>query len=291
MTPKEQKQYLLKKIDEALAAAPDGESARFGEKLPRRCTSDRSITEGRTERMAAYERDKKGLEVVMIEIPGATTFTIPDTKQSLTAFRKRVAALYPVTTSGRKDKPLSALPSNKPTGKRITAEGVEYYNSFKPRKQGIIKGKGLRGNFYAEGWFTNGCYAVKTERPELAMQEFPGDAKARLPDKADLHLAFLLGEFKSADSGTVYAHVFSLSRGDLVAPAEQIDCILTKHPNTEPWVTPRGTIVFRDREDGEIVGLVMPMLPESLEWIAGFRRTRIHAVLVEKLEEEARVYA
>jgi len=286
ITLKQQKKYLLEKVDEAIEGAPDVRASRFGEKQSK-YWSQEQVAAWKKERAAAYTEDKEKYGTVTIEIPNDGTFTILNTKQSLTEFKKRAAAFPSAVVPASKDKSLPQTPSNKPTGKRIRQEGVEYYNKFKPRDQDIIEGEtgnnGIRNNIYADGWFTDGHYAVKTAKPSFkTWRNTAPDLKRLIPNDIDLEPATILGEFSKENFPEVYAHITSESRGDMVVPAEQVDAILTKYPDAKPYSTKNyhGAIVFKSQE--EAVGLAMPLREYDLSEFA----ERIKEVKTERSAEE-----
>ena len=286
ITLKQQKKYLLEKVDEAIEGAPDVRASRFGEKQSK-YWSQEQVAAWKKERAAAYTEDKEKYGTVTIEIPNDGTFTILNTKQSLTEFKKRAAAFPSAVVPASKDKSLPQTPSNKPTGKRIRQEGVEYYNKFKPRDQDIIEGEtgnnGIRNNIYADGWFTDGHYAVKTAKPSFkTWRNTVPDLKRLIPNNIDLEPATILGEFSKENFPEVYAHITSESRGDMVVPAEQVDAILTKYPDAKPYSTKNyhGAIVFKSQE--EAVGLAMPLREYDLSEFA----ERIKEVKTERSAEE-----
>ena len=134
ITPKEQKKYLLEKIDEALKVAPDVPTGVDAIDVIGR---KKYNTAHSNEDKIAYNEAKQKLGTVTIEVPNDGTFTILNTKASLENFKKQTTKFPASVIKGAAEvKP--PIPSKRETGKRLEIEGVSYYNEFKPRKQEVF---------------------------------------------------------------------------------------------------------------------------------------------------------
>jgi hypothetical protein len=104
MAPKAQKAFLLEKIDEAIAGAPDADG--FA-KIP--------LNEKDGEKAFAMKvaEDKAKYGTVTIEVPGDGTFEILNNKASLKAFKEK-AKSFPTDTAGPTRTPLPAKGQSKP---------------------------------------------------------------------------------------------------------------------------------------------------------------------------------
>lgn len=259
MNLKEQKKHLLEKIDALLADAPDTKIERFGAKPNKYMTKDDRLKWDR-KRRADYVRDKETFGTVTIEIPGAATYTILNTRQSLTAFRK-LAEKFPVSAQ-----PTRRAASPGRAKGRLCVDEVSYYAPFAPRNQALIEGEagpdGKRRNLYAQGWFTDGHYAVKTARPNVPLLPGQPDINSVIPG-GFLDRGYSLGAFSTGDD--VYAHVFSPRHGARVVPAAQVDVILSLYPEAEVYVSAKNSSALVFKVDDDPVGLVMPLTePEKL---------------------------
>lgn len=256
-SPKEQKKYLVSAIDEAIKNASNEKSPYFGQK-PSKYASNERLKEFADERREGLAEDRAKFGTVKIEIPNDGTFEIVNTKQALNEFKKQ-AIKFPVSVGEKK---ATALPSTRPTDKRITTEDVSYYNEFKPRKQKLIQGdlepdgKTPR-NFYVDGWFSDGRYAIKTEKPTFELNPNKPDIKRVIPKDADLEPAKIVGEaFEGSSNGVPKAHIKTKSGRDIILDARFADVILTKYPKANIFSSDK-TVVFKDGK--QTVGVAMPL--------------------------------
>lgn len=256
-SPKEQKKYLVSAIDEAIKNASNEKSPYFGQK-PSKYESNERLKEFADERREGLAEDRAKFGTVKIEIPNDGTFEIVNTKQALNEFKKQ-AIKFPVSVGEKK---ATALPSTRPTDKRITTEDVSYYNEFKPRKQKLIQGdlepdgKTPR-NFYVDGWFSDGRYAIKTEKPTFELNPNKPDIKRVIPKDADLEPAKIVGEaFEGSSNGVPKAHIKTKSGRDIILDARFADVILTKYPKANIFSSDK-TVVFKDGK--QTVGVAMPL--------------------------------
>ena len=141
MTMGEQKKYLIDMIDKAIIEAP---------KFFRR---------GLTIEESSY---------VLIQIPNSTTFRIFNSKKMLAEFRKKVIRGFPHSCYPSRNLVNDEL---KPTGRRVSPRDdadYEYVCEYSPKR--VINSDynpGDEGKFLVgEGWFTNGCYAIKDNAPK-----------------------------------------------------------------------------------------------------------------------------
>ncbi len=249
-TPKEQKKYLIDAIDEAIKEAP-----------------------------------KVGIEgeYAVIEIPGDGVFKILNNKDALAEFKNKTKG-FPGTAVTTEPKRVIPAPSFKPTGKRLSDFEGEYYNEFKPRKEGIIEVATDR-NFYRDGWYSNGYYAIKTEKPTIKGTWSEGeqpDIKAVIP-KTNLVPAEIVGENyqgtgTESQQTTVFAHFLSKTGESAFVNAKFVDSVLTKYPDAKPFVQSKDVfsspILFKSK--GDPIAVVMPMRIEAdMTRIAG-EYERVH---------------
>lgn len=269
--PKEQKKFLLSAIDEALQKAGEGPNIPRSNGIDRRFNADnpKKVENPKTYRQK-FDEHVQGLKdqygTVTIDIPGDGTFTVINTKQALTSLKKK-AQFFPVETT-RADKILQGG-SPKPTGKRISSEDVSYYNEFKPRKQSLITRSPEDVNKYGatqlydskNGWFSDGIYGVKTERPSgITLQKGREDINFTKVIPKHENEAKIIGEFSDGvgEKPQTFVHIISTSGNDIIVEAKYIDAILTKHPNAKVYAGESNhPIVFKDK--GGPVGVVMPV--------------------------------
>ena len=286
ITPKEQKKYLIDAIDDAIK-----EARSTGEKIKqerlRNAQDFKEQEEFGKRHRAGFATEKKKYGTVIIDVPGDGSFEIINTKEALQAFKENVKS-FPFSVISKAEIP--SIPT-KATGKRVSGEAVSYYNEYKVRKQGIIPSEaGAKSpfNFYSGGWFSEGHYAVKTEKPEgLLYSDQEPDVNALIPKASALEPAVVLGEFSmgEGENPKVYAHIISKNE-QVIANDKFIDLVYTEHPNAEVFLEKKGEgiakIVFREGKDA--VGLVMPM---RLEVDLGGFTTRIEEIKKEKgIKEE-----
>jgi hypothetical protein len=236
---KQQKTYLLKEVDVAIAAAKKAEDE---------------------------DTDVPGR--VRFEVPGDGVFEINNSKEALAAFKKNVASKFP--TAEVKPKATVKKPSIKSLGHRLSGE-VEYYNEFEPRSANInVKDLSLTedGFLVDEGQM---AWAVKPSQSIL------GQA-ADLDSKVAVNLSNVIGENgdKHEIPATIVAeynlghekdyplaHVTSEGKSAYYN-ARFLDIILTQHPDAKPFVAedfdPNGTLVFK--VGNEAVGVVSPVNKE-----------------------------
>lgn len=238
LTLKEQKKYLIDHIDKAIEDAPDKVEV----------IRDRSRID--------FEKTPS----VIIDVPGDGKFTIVNSKKALEAFKKKVKRKFPATLEEKKPK----APSMKPTGKRIVSEGIKYYNIFRPRKQSpIVKGKtdispySIR--YTSDGFFSNGAYGIKIEKPAGLETDKTIAIKNNVP--ANLRPATLLGEFYfGLFKEPPKVHLKTAEGKDIILDTSYVDAILTKYPEAKAYckknATPKNPVVFK--EGDKVVGIVMP---------------------------------
>lgn len=274
-TPKEQKKYLIDAIDEALKVAPDVPTT-----MPSRNKKqfDRLKKDDFANDKKLYEENKATLGTVTIEVPNDGTFTILNTKASLENFKKQTSK-FPASVVKGTSELKTPLPTKRETGKRVELEGVSYYNEFKPRKQDVIPSdQPTRFNRYVDGYFTEGHYLLKTERPKgVKIEEGnPPNIKAVIPKDSDLTPAKIVAEFREGGSELEPAkvHIIAENGKEFGANAHFVDSVLTKHPDATVSVKTEGgnnPIVFK--KGNEVVGIVMPLKEgaPSAEFISEFK--------------------
>lgn len=243
-TVKGQKIYLLDKIDEAIEVASDDTKPVYG------------IDEkGRT---VVIDPGKIINDKITIKVPNDGTFTVINSKFRLNEFKQRVKKEFPEIPNIKSKSP---TPNKSGSTGRVSGTEVEYYNEFKTRKQGLVKGE---HNFHNKGYFTNGQYLVKapkdpkiTLNDQLAPPSFDRIIKARA---ANLVPTEIIGEFNTK----LDASKAEGKKGDTVVAvhtstgeaftAHYVDSILTQHPTAKSFVSDDGSLVFK--VDNEVVGIV-----------------------------------
>ncbi|MFA5324403.1 MAG: hypothetical protein WC373_17130, partial [Smithella sp.] len=265
-TPKEQKKYLLGKIDEALKDAPDVEldMARHNFKYASEKDRERWFNEDKK----VYEANKKKYGTVIIEVPNDGTFNILNVKSSLEQFKKQTVN-FPASVIKGSAELKTPLASKRVTGMRMELEDVSYYNEFKPREQGLVEGKRfpavdkvpeVNQNFYVDGYFTNGQYLVKTEKPKFKLSNNKPDVKRVIPKDAGsptkIVAEFYRGGGKDRESATV--HAIAEDGTENAFNAHYVDSILTLYPDAKVFMT-SGMKPMVFKEGKEVVGLVMPL--------------------------------
>lgn len=243
-TLKDQKKYLIDKVDEAIKEAPDSVEAVY-----------KTINNAEV-----IDIDKT--PVVTIDVPGDGQFTIVNSREALRTFAKTVKSKFPSS-----DRSVSAgppkLPTMKASGKRIETEDVQYYNEFKPRKQNIITRNDDKPNMYDPkmGMYSNGHYMIKAERPKDVKNIVDYDMKSMKPNLAGegYEKAEIVGEFNSGMQGErAKAHVVGENGAEAVIEARYADVILSMYPDAKVKVRDEEKPVLFE-SDGEPVGLISPM--------------------------------
>lgn len=270
-TLKEQKSYLLAEIDKAFDEAP---------KL-------REIPN-----MGGGYKPK-----VNIKVPGDGEFSVHNSEEQLSEFKKRVSSQWPTNEGPKKPPSIRAT-----TNKRLTGEGVEYYNPYRTRKQDLIPGevdaragKNINKNYTHEGWYSNGHYAILSDPPKgITPEPLPaigkivempsGLAPAKIqgefyyspaPVKEEPRASYQPG-YKPADEPKPkpapeaddiddnwmkhpMAHVTSTGQPDRVIDPQYADAVLTKYPNAQPFVTKdeKGFVYFMEK--GKVVAVIAPI--------------------------------
>ncbi|HUU53136.1 MAG TPA: 2'-5' RNA ligase family protein, partial [Candidatus Bathyarchaeia archaeon] len=272
LTPKEQKAYLLAEIDKAIETASDGTPQLFPKLSRWENGNMKAILEHQKEGSKIYSKNKSKFGTVTIEVPGDGEFTILNTKYSLSAFKKGMSQ-FPATEPKPKK---SSVASTKPSGKRIIGEDVQYYNEFKPRKQGIIERefnhKGDIGQYYKDGYFSDGSYIIKTgSKPKL---KYKVETK-NTPDMADIleghkkaKPAIIRGEVLEGAGDKVSVHVESKDGAKHhIYNAKYFDSIWTVHPKAELKIDDSGIAYFMKGKD--VVGVTMPFLASDKSGFEG----------------------
>jgi len=244
LTPQQQKKYLLDRAEKALAAAPERKPG------------------------ASPEGKKARRKWVTIDVPGDGYFNIFNDKTSLSEFIKKASTQFP--TSSIKAPGPPAKPSRAISNKRVTGEGIEYYNEFRPRRQDVVTGgpKGTK-NSYEDGFYSNGTYAILTERPKGIEIEPNAKMKGFLESlPAGLVEGKIVGEFLHEGTQIPILHVTAPSRSDRFIDPIYADAILTKYPNAKAFVPQDEKAPIYFKEGGKVVGIVGPLkaqtIPDSL---------------------------
>jgi len=271
LSPKEQKAYLLAEIDKAIAEAPEGFFNLDQSKVYKALKKDEKKPDI-IKQQKEISKQLREFGTVTIHVPGDGDFTILNSKQSLQDFKKQ-AGSFPTTIP----KPTGIKTAiAKPSGKRMTDIEGEYYNEFKPRKQGLIEQTDKdKGSYYNDGYFSDGVYGVKVgAKPKVKGKLSSGkeapDIKRLVEDSKGFKPAEFAGEWYT---GAGYeklpfyepmVHVVAkIGKEELHLAAKYVDSVLTLHPNAKPYIKKgHNGIIFK--VDGEPVGLVMSKQIEGL---------------------------
>ena len=171
---------------------------------------------------------------ITIDVPNDGTFQVINTKDSIERFIKR-ARKFPTTGNTKLEAQKSS--KNKGTSKRVSGDGVEYYNEFRPRKVPL---KGTEKWGYNGSFYTDGKIAVKTEKPPKKLKDIEIIRKSTLDKLVTYTLrntqdpADIIAEFKNQKSDIPLVHVTS-NGNDFVFNADHIDQILTEHPKAKTY--------------------------------------------------------
>lgn len=244
LTPQQQKKYLLDRAEKALAAAPERKPG------------------------ASPEGKKARRKWVTIDVPGDGYFNIFNDKTSLSEFIKKASTQFPASPIKAPGPP--AKPSRAISNKRVVGEGIEYYNEFRPRRSDVVTG-GPKGteNSYEDGFYSNGTYAILTERPKGIEIEPNAKMKGFLESPpAGLVEGKIVGEFLHQGTQLPILHVTAPSRSDRFIDPIYADAILTKYPNAKAFVPQDEKAAIYFKEGGKVVGIVGPLkaqiIPDSL---------------------------
>lgn len=249
LTPKQQKEYLIDEIDVAIKNAKSGKVS-----APEDWGAD------------LLKKNQEKFGKVVIEVPGDGKFTLINNRNSLEAFKKQVKKLPSSAVIDSKKKRPSV--STKPANQRITGEGIQYYNPYKPKKQELIENK--EKQYWRDGYFSNSYYLIETgDKPKLkhpiAEGEKAPDMKGLIKsDYTDKQLtpAKIAGMFYSGDlkveDGIVYTDVVS-NDGEIrtFIDVEYIDSVTTQYPEAKIFINKNnGAAAFR--ENDKVVAVIMP---------------------------------
>jgi hypothetical protein len=157
----------------------------------------------------------------------------------------------------------------KPSNKRIKGEGIQYYNPYKPKKQGLIERYGKQ--YWKDGYYTDSSYLIKLEdKPKLKHPIVEGDKAPNVKWLLSRYTDAILIPAKIAG---MFYHGDAQIKGDPVlvdvvssdetvrtfVNVRYIDSVTTKYPGA--WVfinTDNKSVVFK--EDNQIVAVVMPII-------------------------------
>ena len=257
LTPKQQKEYLLKETDSAISQA----------KTQRRDLGYSKDTEMVNKN---YEDAKKTQGTINIKVPGDGEFTILNNAESLKAFKQK-AEKFPVTSLTGKAN--TSLPT-KPTGKRVTGFEGYHITDYKVRKSpGVIEKKG-KASFYGDGFFSSGTYAIKTDKPKVKgkIEVSPYDMKGKFDITSKELVAADIGKeaYLGAEIGMddVLVHIKS-GKKERMFNTKYIDNILSKYPKAKAFFSGKdGDYMVYFVDKGETVGVVAPYnadIPQAIK--------------------------
>lgn len=328
LKPAEQKKYLLAEIDKAIEAAPEESETvglRFIITKPREIVKEFAAKQRQIEKegyrdmppgreaakqwtednaesyeeelqaaMRRYVKAKRG-GYVTIHVPGDGEFRVFNNKTSLKEFKesaKRFPVKVDIATGIRRI-------SGKPTGKRQIGP-VAYYNLYQPTKNklaesppNLVDGKENATQFYRDGWFSQGHYAInlspkpKTKHPMLSGTKAP-DIKGAIP-KGKLKAAKIMGELYDGivdERATPLVHFKTKDGTEIFARADYVDVVFTHYPDAKPYIKDtESPIVFKIKESP--VACVMPMRgPDSGIVLPDELRKRYETLWPEEAEIE-----
>lgn len=243
----------------------------------------RNFEELREPRLNEVERNKKAYELAKsklymaekkaefgtttIEVPGDGTFEIFNSRPAIEAFKK-AAKSFPMTAQA-KTRPL--IPSTDPLPGRISGAGVQYYNPYVPKKQGIVEKPkdDERGTYAKDGYISDGGYLIKAPKSKIKgkIAEKAHDLKQFVKDHENTKKpATLVGQYSEGidDSNPIKVHIVSdksypkIGRIEMGVDARYVDSILTEYPDAKVFVKEsESPAVFKIGD--EIVGMAMPI--------------------------------
>jgi len=282
LTLKEQKKYLFAEIEKAKEQASDEKPEPIPLKLQKAIKKS-----GRTDKKNTaidaidkiYERNKARFGTITIEVPGDGDFTIINTKQSLDEFKKK-AKKFPET----EEMPgtlVKELPKLKPSEKRVSGEGISYYNPFRVRKRTL---KALPVDAQKNKWdkknrlyYSSGLIIKLDKAPNVKISDKESvipveNLEENAPDpasikgEASIQLEIPVADVVSADEKT---HIY--------ISAEYADIMLTRYPDAKIFIGDiNEPVVFK--VDDKFAGAIMPMAiysqPVLDELLEGYERLK-----------------
>ena len=295
LTLKEQKKYLLAEIEKAKEQASDEKPEPIPLKLQKAIKKS-----GRTDKKNTaidaidkiYERNKARFGTITIEVPGDGDFTIINTKQSLDEFKKK-AKKFPETEE-MPETLVKELPKLKPSEKRVSGEGISYYNPFRVRKRTL---KALPVDAQKNKWdkknrlyYSSGLIIKLDKAPNVKISdkesvipvenlEENAPNPASIKGEASIQLEIPVADVVSADEKT---HIY--------ISAEYADIMLTRYPDAKIFIGDiNEPVVFK--VDDKFAGAIMPMAiysqPVLDELLEGYERLKkSEAVPKERKESE-----
>jgi len=250
---KEQKAYLIDALKEAKKKAPE--------------VADRSDikTTGRDVGETKFGKT----DMVEIKVPDDGTFKVINDQTAINNMMAKVKKSFPeVESRGRSLKKVKQ-PSIKPSVKRLSADEIEFFNPYKAKKQGIVEVKGEpERNKYADGYYTNGHYLLKTEKPaKVSVTEMSKEQTSNMRAILDKKVseAKITGEMKYENNPQNYVLVEGGGQ-KVFLNANYVDSVMSKHPKAKPFMgkTPTDAVMFK--VGNENVGAIMPLRePGSLK--------------------------
>ncbi len=216
-----------------------------------------------SEQLKKYKKNKEKYDTITFKI-GNCVYTILNIKENLEQFKKAIIDKFSITVTKTGKKTFKKRIMN-PTNKRVkVGEDVAYYQKFRPRKQKIISGE---RNFYSLGYFTDGQYMVKTEKPVGIKFNDIGSSKIKdlLSNYEKAIPAKIVAEFTSFfEYLPVCIHIITEDNKHFALNANFVDIILTKHPTAKIYTISETGMTFfiipyTNKIKYEVVGLVMPL--------------------------------
>ena len=254
---KEQKAYLLEKIEIAIKAAPDTWPPAFSKNDIINAGEDGRPT---IKELLEGEKDIRG--TITIKVPGSIEFKILNNKIALQNFRKK-AKSFPTSELGKLETP--KLPSTKPLNKRITGFEGEYKMPYKPRKAPNLierpKNEEIAG-WFDNGFYTTGAFAVKMPKPKTKrpLGELEGANMRQFLDRDidTLAPAIIGNETYTNPDGENSVLVTTVSGTSIKYDYNPLlmDFIFSKYPNAEVRLDQEvGTLFYH--EGSNLVGTQM----------------------------------
>lgn len=248
LSPKEQKEYLLKEIDAAIKNAPDEQVYK-------------SDSSKREDILAVYEGNKAEFGVVEIHVPGDGSYTILNTKSSLEDFKKRANG-FPVSELRPVDRSKVSVPRPKrPEG----LEGEYIKDPYKPYSKTLEIKKGDKKWFKQDGYSSNGGIIIKGDvKGTPSIERDPGSVKRIINSLVIGKKAEDITEHYDSN-GYHSSFIFVEAGGDQgIFNSDYFDAVLTRYKNADIFLGKAGpyeSAIFKDGD--EVVAVIAGLKPFS----------------------------
>lgn len=216
-------------------------------------------------------------QTVLFKVPGDGEFRIPYSMPKLQNFKAVVDKNWPTNKLPQHgpSKTTKRFPSVRPQG-----EGVVYYNAYKPKNVTAVQtrnpwNKKSKMSFYSDklGVFTNGGYVIQLPKSAIKNKNV-----SPLPDEKSESLKKIItlpneavpakfaGEYYNGISASPLVHAATTDlQHHFSYDINQVDNILTFHPDAEVSVAPNSGIAFFT-SGGKTVGVVSPVVMDKAKF-------------------------